>query len=88
MFASRSIVVHLLRGFAGFAALGFALVLQDAWSLLVVALALVALRGCPTRWTIGLIETMSATLRGRRSAGCSDASCANFSPADVSGNER
>ena len=76
MFASKSITVHLLRGAAGFSALGFALALQNAWSALLVGLALVALRGCPTCWTLGLIATVSAKLRGQPRAGCSEGHCA------------
>jgi hypothetical protein len=66
-FASTSLAVHLLRGLAGFAALAGALWSAQDWPLAALALgalALVAWRGCPTCWTIGLIETASCRARG------------------------
>jgi hypothetical protein len=83
MFASRSVGLHLLRGAVGFGAIAafFALLSSHGgWSLALLALALVALGGCPTCWTIGLIETVSAKLRGRPAPeACTDGSCATAS---------
>lgn len=70
MFASKNVTAHLLRGAAGFSALASALVLHDAWSWPLVGLALVALRGCPTCWTIGLLQTVAPKLAGGRSRSC------------------
>jgi hypothetical protein len=79
MFGSRTLVRHLLRGVVGFAALAAAFVLlgsHQLWSLSLLALSLLSLRGCPTCWTIGLFETLS----GRASSEtCADGSCAKAS---------
>lgn len=66
-FGSRTLLAHLARGAAGVAALflavggfGFA-----GWaSLLLIPFALWMFRGCPMCWTIGLFETIAATLGG------------------------
>jgi uncharacterized membrane protein YdbT with pleckstrin-like domain len=66
MFGSASLIVHLLRGAAAAAFIAWAVVNQTAhpWlSLGAGVAALVALRGCPMCWTVGLIETL---LQGRR----------------------
>lgn len=80
MFASRGIVQHLARGSIGFGALsayGLMAPLHPWLSLSMLPLALVALRGCPLCWSIGLMQTVVAVLRGRPSAGaCTDGSCA------------
>ena len=80
MFASRSLVAHVLRGTIGLAAFAQAGVLAPQHPLLALGLflvALVALRGCPMCWTVGLVQTTVATLRGRpTSAGCVDGRCA------------
>ena len=80
MFASRSLAIHLVRGAVGMTSFALAAVLaaeRPLVALALVPLALVALRGCPACWTIGLVETVIATLRGTRSAGaCSDGRCA------------
>ncbi|MEI5673949.1 MULTISPECIES: hypothetical protein [unclassified Nocardioides] len=60
MFASRSVPRHLVRGVLGLAALvaGFALI--PVWGPLTLLLALVGvvlLRGCPTCWALGLVQT-------------------------------
>ena len=73
-FASRSTRHHLVRGAAGLlalvmAALGAAAGVPVALALLVVTV--VAWRGCPTCWALGLAQTVS---RGR--VGCADGSCA------------
>ncbi len=82
MFESRGLVEHLARGVFGIGALALAVLLPSlhvVWSLLLVALGLVALRGCPMCWTLGLVQTLQAKLRGRASdAACVDGSCARF----------
>lgn len=84
MFASKSIAVHLVRGFLGLGALGGAMALLSQHPLVALALfvtGLVALRGCPMCWTLGLFETVRAKLSGRAVDGtCFDGSCATSSP--------
>lgn len=84
MFASRSVARHLLRGLAGFGLLAAAMYLlqtHPGWSLVLLVLGLVALRGCPMCWTLGLIETASARWRGAPPGnGCADGSCATAWP--------
>ena len=66
MFGSAFLSAHLMRGAAAAALLAFAIVDQAAhpWASLGAGVAaLVALRGCPMCWTMGLVETLS---RGRR----------------------
>jgi hypothetical protein len=61
LFASRSLSGHLVRGAVAFALLYFAIGQQHAHPLYAVAAglaALVAMRGCPVCWTIGLLETV------------------------------
>jgi hypothetical protein len=61
LFATRTVAGHLIRGAAAFALLYFAIAQQHehpAASLLAALLALVAMRGCPVCWTIGLAETL------------------------------
>ena len=65
MFASKTIAEHLLRGLVGIAC--FLLVVRlgtsHPWiAFVAVPLALVALRGCPMCWTMGLVETLRARL--------------------------
>ena len=79
MFASRSIAVHLLRGAVGFGALAAAMLLaasHPVWSLAALPAAFVALRGCPTCWTVGLVQTIAARVRGKGAPACPDGSCA------------
>ncbi|WP_211332529.1 hypothetical protein [Nocardioides aurantiacus] len=73
LFASRSVTEHVLRGL-----LGLALVVAALWqasahpaALLLLVPAVVAWRGCPTCWALGLAATVS---RGRTPA-CTDGSC-------------
>src|SRR3982074_3523459 len=66
MFGSSFLGAHLMRGAAATALLGWAIVHQTAhpWlSLGAGVAALVALRGCPMCWTMGLVATLS---QGRR----------------------
>jgi hypothetical protein len=74
-FASASVPRHLARG-----AIGFGLVIGSIAlvpvvgpaSLLAAPLALIAFRGCPTCWTIGLAQTIS---RGRLERRCVNGTC-------------
>ena len=66
MFGSAFLGAHLMRGAAAAALLAWAIVHQTAhpWlSLGAGVAALVALRGCPMCWTVGLVESLS---QGRR----------------------
>ncbi|MFJ4341619.1 hypothetical protein [Streptomyces sp. NPDC088915] len=75
-FAGSTVPRHLARGAIGFGALVGSLVLLPAVgpaSLLLVPVGLVALRGCPMCWTIGLVEAVSA---GRLRRSCTGGSCA------------
>ena len=65
MFASKSVVEHVARGVVGFGALAAAIVLagDSGWgpavgSTALALFALVALRGCPMCWSIGMAETV------------------------------
>jgi hypothetical protein len=75
-FASASVAAHLVRGAIGFATIGLAIALAATVSpaaLLLAPFGMVALRGCPTCWTVGLIQTIGAS-RGERNCdatGCS-----------------
>ncbi|MET9027053.1 hypothetical protein ABZW96_15770 [Nocardia sp. NPDC004168] len=74
-FASASVPRHLARGVAGFGALIGAIALLPvfgAFSLLLAPVGLLALRGCPTCWAIGLVQTIS---RGRLRRSCVDGQC-------------
>ncbi|MFD7630108.1 hypothetical protein ACFV7Q_29485 [Streptomyces sp. NPDC059851] len=74
-FASTSVPRHLARG-----AIGFGLVIGSIClvpvvgpaALLAAPLALVAFRGCPTCWMVGLVQTVS---RGRLERRCADGVC-------------
>jgi len=74
-FASASLTRHLVRGVIGFGGLigAFALVpVVGLYSLLLLPLGVLALRGCPMCWTIGLLETIS---NGRLRRACDDGRC-------------
>lgn len=74
-FASASVPRHIARGVIGFGALVGSLALMPAvgWvSLLLLPVGVLALRGCPTCWAIGLVETIS---RGRLRRECEDGQC-------------
>lgn len=69
LFASQSLFGHLLRGGVAFALLYVAIRQQHEHPVLAVLAglgALVALRGCPMCWTIGLVETLGDSLRRLR----------------------
>ena len=68
LFASETLPGHLLRGAVAFALLAAALHHRDdrpAWAAAGALLALVAMRGCPMCWTIGLVETIAQRFRRR-----------------------
>ena len=74
-FASSSVARHLVRGVLGLGLLvaAFALIpVIGAVSLLIAPLGVVALRGCPTCWALGLAQTIS---RGRLERACEDGVC-------------
>lgn len=78
MFASRSVLEHLVRGAVGLGAMIGAVAFASAvWpALLLLAVGLIALRGCPMCWTVGLVETVVARARGRAAPdACADGSC-------------
>lgn len=79
MFASASIIEHLARGVIGIGALAFGVTAAPAhpWALVfALPVAIYALRGCPTCWTIGLVETVARRVRGENVLGaCADGSC-------------
>ena len=61
LFATQTLTGHVIRGAVAFALLYFAIEhqhLHRAASVLAGLLALVAMRGCPVCWTIGLVETI------------------------------
>ncbi len=73
--ASTSVAAHLSRGAIGFGLLGGAVALTPSHgpaALLLAAPGLLALRGCPTCWIAGLIETISA---GRLRRTCTENGC-------------
>ena len=61
IFGSAFLGAHLMRGAAAAALLAWAIVHQTAhpWLFFAGVAALVALRGCPMCWTVGLGETLS-----------------------------
>ncbi|MFF3019147.1 hypothetical protein [Streptomyces sp. NPDC057939] len=73
-FASRSVPRHLVRGAIGFGLIGGSIALVPVAgpvSLIAAPLALIAFRGCPTCWMVGLAQTIS---RGRLERQCGDES--------------
>lgn len=74
-FASASLFRHVARGAVGFGGLigAFALLPSVGLvSLLLLPVGVVALRGCPMCWAIGLAQTIS---RGRLQRNCDDGRC-------------
>ncbi len=67
---------HLLRGALGFGLIGCAAALVFAIgpaAMLIAPFGLVALRGCPMCWLLGLVEALSARKHARA---CLDGRCA------------
>jgi len=79
MFASKTVTGHLARGAVGVGTMACALsgAAAHPWlPLAALPIALVAFRGCPTCWTVGLVQTVVARLRGKSTEGlCLDGSC-------------
>jgi hypothetical protein len=74
-FASTSLPAHLARGALGFGLIGAAVALIPSHgpaALLLAPTGLVALRGCPTCWLAGLVQTISA---GRLRRTCTEDGC-------------
>ncbi|GAA1590245.1 hypothetical protein GCM10009678_85770 [Actinomadura kijaniata] len=74
-FASASLARHLLRGAVGFGALVGSVALLPVLGpvgLLLAPVGLLALRGCPTCWAIGLVQTVSM---GRLRRSCGEDGC-------------
>ncbi|WP_051927296.1 hypothetical protein [Streptomyces durhamensis] len=74
-FASKSVSRHLARGAIGFGLIigSVALVpVAGPATLLAAPLALIAFRGCPTCWMVGLAQTISL---GRLESQCVDGVC-------------
>jgi hypothetical protein len=73
--ASSSVARHLARGVLGFGLIGASIALTvnvGPAALLLAPVGLVALRGCPTCWCVGLIQTISA---GRLQRSCTGTDC-------------
>jgi hypothetical protein len=73
--ASTSLTRHLTRGAIGFGLICLAFALTPsvgAVALLLAPLGMVALRGCPTCWIAGLIQTISAN---RLERACAENGC-------------
>ncbi|WP_063800459.1 hypothetical protein [Bradyrhizobium lablabi] len=69
MFASKTLLEHLLRGAAGIGALwcAIAIAASHPWaSVALGGLVLLAFRGCPICWSIGLFETVGEASKRRR----------------------
>jgi hypothetical protein len=74
-FGSSSVPRHLMRGAVGFGSIlgGMSLTTRfGSPALWLVPVGIVALRGCPTCWLTGLVETIS---NGRLKRTCEDGSC-------------
>jgi hypothetical protein len=75
LFASQSLPAHLIRGAVGFGIIAAALALIPSigWpALLALPAGLLALRGCPACWAIGLAQTIT---RGRIRRSCTNEAC-------------
>ncbi|HEY5287898.1 MAG TPA: hypothetical protein VIJ50_12400 [Solirubrobacteraceae bacterium] len=73
--ASKSVARHLARGALGFGLIGTAIVLASSAgpaALVLAPFGLLALRGCPTCWCVGLAQTISA---GRLERNCAGSDC-------------
>jgi hypothetical protein len=79
MFASKTLTEHIVRGIAGLGLFAASLTVATSHPLLAlgfVPAALVLLRGCPMCWTVGLLETLAAKLKGRSAPeACLDGGC-------------
>jgi hypothetical protein len=80
VFASKTITGHLARGAVGVGMMACALsgaAIHPWLPLAAFPIALIAFRGCPTCWTVGLVLTIVAKIQGKSTEGlCFDGSCA------------
>jgi len=70
-FCSRTVTRHLIRGLAGLFLVVWALANAADNPVLAIAAgatAILAWRGCPMCWTIGLVETAIRRLKARRTS--------------------
>ena len=82
LFASKSIPEHIVRGVIGFGCLSAAAYVLNFPGLSplvgavgLVGASLVAFRGCPVCWSIGLMNTaLNTTLKSKACAACNDIS--------------
>ena len=66
MFASASIAAHLTRGVIAAALIAWAVLHQSsnpAFAVIAIVLAIVAMRGCPMCWALGLVATVANRVR-------------------------
>jgi hypothetical protein len=66
VFGSRSVAAHLLRGAIAAGFLMGAVQNGSSHPILAIAaigVALIAMRGCPMCWTLGLVETIAARIK-------------------------
>jgi hypothetical protein len=67
MFASKTVAAHLVRGVIAAALIAWALLHESsnpAFAIAAGVAAVVAMRGCPACWTVGLVETCFTGARG------------------------
>lgn len=66
LFASKSVGAHLVRGAVAAVLIGWAVFYQTShpvFAIAAVVVAVVAMRGCPTCWTVGLFATIGQRWR-------------------------
>ena len=66
MFGSTSIAAHLTRGVIAAALIAWAVLDESsnpAFAVIAIVLAIVAMRGCPMCWVLGLVETVGNRMR-------------------------
>ena len=71
LFASKSLVAHMLRGVIAAALITWAFfysLSHPAFAVAAGVVALVVMRGCPLCWTVGLLETICEKFNARGSA--------------------
>jgi hypothetical protein len=72
MFASKTVAAHMLRGVIAAALITWAVMHQwshPAFAVAASVMAIVAMRGCPLCWTLGLLETIGESIRRLRDDG-------------------
>lgn len=66
-FGNRTVSVHLMRGGLGALALAAAWIAPSLWlAVPLVGAALWAWKGCPTCWTVGLLQTIANRQNAQR----------------------